>query len=280
MKKEEDTNSWFSRLKHLLTIEPQTLEQLIALLRDAHLRSLIGGETLAIIESAILFAQMQVRDVMIPKSQMISISINASFEETIKVVTESGHSRFPVTDDHNEDIIGILHAKDLLHFQADTTNDNWDLNDLIRQAIFVPESKRLDLLLSEFKQHRIHMAMVVDEYGTIAGFITIEDIIEQIIGDIEDEFDIDEEMYIKSHGNHQYIIKAYMPVEEFNLFFNTTLSTSTYDTIGGLIMDQCKHLPKPGEIITIHGFELKIINADARRIKLIECIDKRPTHDA
>ncbi len=273
MNKEDDTSSWFVRLKQFLQVEPQNKEELISLLRDAQIRALIDSETLAMIEGVILFSQLKVRDIMLPKKQMTCILEDALLNEVIDIVTESGHSRFPVIDNKNE-VIGILHAKDLLRFQAEE-NSTYDLHDIVRQATFVPESKRLDLLLSEFRCNRNHMAIVVDEYGETAGFVTLEDIIEQIIGDIEDEFDIDEEAYIKSHGDAHYMIKAHTPIDEFNEELRANFSDETYDTIGGIVMTNFGHLPKRGEVITIDQFEFKIINADARRIKLLECIDLR-----
>ena len=261
------------RLKHFLHIEPQNKEELINLLRDAQIRALIDSETLAMIEGVILFSQMKVRDIMLPKNQMTCITEEAELSDVINVVSQSGHSRFPVTDSKG-DVVGILHAKDLLRFQTEE-NASYDLMDIVRQASFVPESKRLDLLLSEFRSNRNHMAIVVDEYGEVAGFVTLEDIIEQIIGDIEDEFDIDEEAYIKAHGDAHYIIKAHMPIEEFNEQLHTNFSDESYDTIGGIVMTNFGYLPTHGEIITIDQFEFKVINADARRIKLLECIDLR-----
>jgi magnesium and cobalt transporter len=210
---------------------------------------------------------------MLPKKQMSYIEEDAELDEVIEIVTQSGHSRFPVVDSKHE-VIGILHAKDLLRFQT-KEKVPYDLHDILRQTTFIPESKRLDLLLSEFRSNRNHMAIVVDEYGSTAGFVTLEDIIEQIIGDIEDEFDIDEEAYIKTHGNTHYILKAHTPIEEFNEQLNAHFSDETYDTIGGIVMTNFGYLPKRGDTITIDQFEFKVVNADARRIKLLECFDLR-----
>ncbi len=273
MNKEEE-NGWFQRLKQILQVEPQNKEQLIDLLRDAQTRSLIDSETLAMIEGAILFAQMKVRDIMLPKKQMTCVSQDAELNEVIQIVTQSGHSRFPVTGDSHDEIVGILHAKDLLRFQSQQQT-SFDLLDIVRQTAFIPESKRLDILLSEFRVNRNHMAIVVDEYGAVAGFVTLEDIIEQIIGDIEDEFDIDEEAYIKTHADSHFIIKAHTPIEEFNEQLHAHFSDESYDTIGGIVMTNFGYLPKRGEVITIDQFEFKVINADARRIKLLECFDRR-----
>ena len=274
MNKEEENGSWFQRLKQILQVEPQNKEQLIDLLRDAQTRSLIDSETLAMIEGAILFAQMKVRDIMLPKKQMTCVSQDAELKEVIQIVTQSGHSRFPVTGDSHDEIVGILHAKDLLRFQSQE-QAAFDLLDIVRQTAFIPESKRLDILLSEFRVNRNHMAIVVDEYGAVAGFVTLEDIIEQIIGDIEDEFDIDEEAYIKTHADSHFIIKAHTPIEEFNEQLHAHFSDESYDTIGGIVMTNFGYLPKRGEVITIDQFEFKVINADARRIKLLECFDRR-----
>lgn len=274
LSKADEQGSLFSRFKQLLQIEPQSKEELINLLRDAHSRELIDSETLSMIEAVIQFTQMRVRDIMLPKKQMTSIRHDADYQEIISIVTQTGHSRFPVTGEHGEEVIGILHAKDLLRFQGQNGVD-FDLYEIIRRATFVPESKRLDLLLSEFRNNRNHMAIVVDEYGEVNGFVTIEDIIEQIIGDIEDEFDIDEESYIKAHGDNYYIVKAHTPIDEFNEQLNTEFSDKTYDTIGGIVMTNFGYLPKRGETITINEFEFKILNADARRIKLLACFDKR-----
>jgi magnesium and cobalt transporter len=279
LNKEEEGGSWLVRLKQFLQGEPQNQEELVDLLRDAHIRSLISSETLGMIEGAIHFSQMRVRDIMLPKNQMVYLKLNDEYSHIIDTVTQTGHSRFPVTSENTNEIIGILHAKDLLRHQKDN-EDSFDLLDICRQVTFVPESRRLDSLLSEFRSNKNHMAIVVDEYGEVSGFVTIEDIIEQIIGDIEDEFDIDEDAYIKAHDDHCYIIKAHTPIEEFNEKLGAEFSDETYDTIGGIVMNNFGYLPKRGEIITIDSFEFKIINADARRIKLLECIDKRGSeHD-
>lgn len=274
MNKEDDGATWFQRLKLFLQGEPQNQEELVTLLRDAQIRSLISSETLAMLEGAILFSKMRVRDIMLPKNQMACINQKALYTEIIQVVTRTGHSRFPVRDEDSDEIIGILHAKDLLRYQTSDI-ESFDLLDICRQVTFVPESKPLDSLLSEFRANRNHMAVVIDEYGEVSGFVTIEDIIEQIVGDIEDEFDIDEEAYIKAHDDAHYIIKAHTPIEEFNEQLQAQFSDEIYDTIGGIVMNNFGYLPKRGESILIENFEFKVINADARRIKLLECIDKR-----
>lgn len=274
MSKEEENLSWLVRIKQFLHGEPQNQEELVGLLREAEIRSLINSQTLAIIEGAILFSKMRVRDIMLPKNQMVCLNIKDEYDAIIKKVTQSGHSRFPVTGNDNDEIVGILHAKDLLRYQTEASTA-FDLLDCCRQVTIVPESRPLDSLLSEFRSNRNHMAIVVDEYGEVAGFVTIEDVIEQIIGDIEDEFDVDEDAYIKAHSASHYVVKGHTPIEEINQHLHTDFSDETYDTIGGIVMNCFGYMPKTGESISIKGIEFKVLNADARRIKLLDCLDKR-----
>ncbi len=274
MTKLEKSSHWLQWLKHALHLDPQTKGQLTDILRDAQIRALIDAETLAMLEGALAFAELKVRDIMLPKKQMVCIDQHTTLTDIIPIVTQSGHSRFPVISEKNDEVLGILHAKDLLRFQNNHT-ENFDIYDIVRQAPVVPESKRLDSLLHDFRSHRTHMAIVVDEYGAILGFVTLEDIIEQIIGDIEDEFDIDEEANIKIHANDHYIIKAHTPIKEFNEELHAAFNDSFYDTIGGIVMANFGYLPRPGETIHIDKFDFTIISADARRIHLIECFDRR-----
>lgn len=265
---------WKRKLAKKLNSHPETKEELITILRQAEEHNILNADILAVIERSIAFDTLQVRDIMLPKKQMVSVNKNSELADIIKTVTTSGHSRFPILDDSNDTIIGILHAKDLLRFQV-KHDFEMDLTDIMRISPIVPESMRLDSLLNEFKNNRNHMAIVVDEYGSVSGFVTIEDLIEQIIGDIADEFDIDEEAYIKYHGDKNYLIKAHMPIEEFNEQMQANFSDKIYDTIGGIIVAQFGRLPKTLEIINIEGFEFIIKSADARCIHLIECFDKR-----
>jgi magnesium and cobalt transporter len=266
--------SWLHRLKHLFHAEPKNKNDLLHVLREAQQRSLIDAEALSMIEGVILFTQMRVRDIMLPKKQMVCIPQETQLNEVVHLVTKSGHSRFPVLSHHSDEVIGTLHAKDLLPFQASPSLE-FDLMDVIRKATVVPESKRLDVLLSDFRITRNHMAIVVDEYGAISGFVTLEDVLEQIIGDIADEFDIDEEAYIKAHGDARYMLHADTPIKEFNQTLNATFSDEIYDTVGGIVMAGFGYLPERGERTTLEGFDFLIVNADARYIKLIECIDNR-----
>lgn len=274
MKFSKIINLWKRKLASKLDVHPETKEELIIILRKAQENKILDAEILAVMERTIGFDTLQVRDIMLPKKQMICVNKNSELPDIIKIVTASGHSRFPIIDDNNDTIIGILHAKDLLRFQI-RHDAEMDLTDIMRVSPIVPESMRLDSLLDEFKNNRNHMAIVVDEYGVVSGFVTIEDLIEQIIGDIADEFDIDEEAYIKSHGNKNYLIKAHMPIEEFNEQMHTNFSDEVYDTIGGIIVAKFGRLPQTLETINIDGFEFIIKSADARCIHLIECFDKR-----
>jgi magnesium and cobalt transporter len=276
LNKSDKSSHWLQWLKHVFHIDPQTKGQLIEILRESQLRKLIDAETLAMLEGALAFAELKVRDIMLPKKQMVCIEQKAQLSDIIPIVTQSGHSRFPVMSEKNDEVIGILHAKDLLRYQ-NVNPEDFDLHDIVRRAPVIPESKRLDSLLHDFRSYRNHMAIVVDEYGSVLGFVTLEDIIEQIIGDIEDEFDIDEEANIKTHANGQYVIKSHTPIKEFNMELQAQFNDQYYDTIGGVVMANFGYLPKPGEITQIDQFEFKIISADARRIHLIECFDQRET---
>lgn len=279
MNKLDDSPGWFGRLRQFLHIEPQNRDELIHLLRDVQERDLIDEDTLRMLEGVIQFAQLQVRDIMVPKNQMVSINKEADLQQVLDVVKTSGHSRFPVTGENCDEIIGILHAKDLFRFNLSENDLSFDLDDIVRIASIIPDSKRLDLLLGEFRANRNHMAIVVDEYGAVSGFVTIEDIIEQIVGDIEDEFDIDAEGYIKEHDHQSYVLKGHTPIETFNAELHANFSDEQYDTISGIVMNQFGYLPKKGETILIEGWEFTVISADARRIKLLACCDcrKKPT---
>lgn len=270
---EQPSRSWLERLSNLLLREPQDREQLVALLRDAEQRQLLDANALAMIEGVLQVSIMQVRDIMIPRSQMIVVNEDTTLEECLPIIIESGHSRFPVIGDDRDEIIGILLAKELLGAMHDDKQmQRFDIHDSLRPAIFVPESKRLNVLLQEFRHSRNHMAIVVDEYGGVAGLVTIEDVLEQIVGEIADEFDVEEDAYIKQHSKTEYIVKALMPLDEFNEHFNTQLEGKDADTIGGLVMRHFGRLPKRGEIIKLPPFEFKVLHADKRRIHLLQAM--------
>ena len=233
---------------NLLTQEPSNREGLIEILRNAENRNLLDADALLMIEGALHVSETHVRDFMVPRVQMIIIDNNAKPEEILKSVVESGHSRFPVIGDSSDEIEGILLAKDLLNYYADP-DKNFDIKDVMRPTVFIPESKRLNVLLREFRMSRNHMAIVVDEYNGVAGLVTIEDVIEEIIGEIEDEHDHeDNEININTHDNNRYTVKALTPISEFNEFFNTEIPDNEYDTVGGYVINTFGYLPKRGEI--------------------------------
>jgi len=264
------TRSWLSRLTHLITHEPQNKEELMTMLRDAEDRDLLSTETLDMIECVLQVSDMQVRDIMIPKSQMVAIEEDSPLSTIMQIVIESGHSRFPVFSSSGNDVKGILLAKDILKYPALRSEDAFDILQIMRPAIFIPQSKRLDILLKEFRINRNHMAMVIDEYGHVAGLVTIEDVLEQIVGEIEDEYDIDEDDYIKKHTDDTYTVKAATPIDDFNDYFSANFSDEEFDTIGGLVLKGFAHLPKRGEVLTIAPFRFKILHSDNRRIHLLE----------
>jgi len=259
--------SWFERLSDLLIREPKDREQLMEVLRDAENRDILSSEILSMIESVLQVSEMQVREVMIPKSQMITVEKDNTLQEILPTVIESAHSRFPVVE--NEDVVGILLAKDLLKYGFEKDRA-FVISENLRPAVFVPQSKRLDILLREFRVNRNHIAIVIDEYGQVAGLITIEDVLEQIVGDIEDEYDIDEDDDIKKHEDGSYTIKASTVIDDFNEYFNTNFSDEEFDTIGGLVLKGFGHLPKRGETITIDNYRFKVLHSDNRRIHLLE----------
>lgn len=272
---ERQPRTWLDKLSQALLREPQDREQLTTLLRDAEHRNLLDSGALSMIEGVLNVSDMQVRDVMVPRSQMVVVRQDEPPESFLSVVVESAHSRFPVIADTRDEIVGILLAKDLLAYfgkRAARCSDDgprFNLRDLLRPAVFIPESKRLDVLLNEFRANRNHMAVVVDEYGGVAGLVTIEDVLEQIVGDIEDEHDIEDDASIVQHSDNKYTVKALTPIEDFNEFFDADFSDSDFDTIGGLLMSKFGHLPKRGEVCHLGAYRFKVLRADSRRIYLL-----------
>jgi magnesium and cobalt transporter len=244
--------------------EPEDREQLLQLLRSAHERNLMDADALSIIEGALAVSEMQVRDIMVPRAQMDVIAVAESPERLVDFVLETAHSRFPACGESRDDVIGILLAKDLLrHFAG----KEFDLRDSLRPAVFIPESKRLNVLLREFRASHNHMAIVVDEYGGVAGLVTIEDVLEQIVGDIEDEYDFDEAAgnIVLDNAGH-YRVKAATEIEDFNKAFGTNFSDEDYDTVGGLVIHQLGRLPKRNEVVVVDGLHLQVLRADSRRV--------------
>lgn len=264
-------HSWIKCLSKLF-VEPKDQEQLIDLIRSASQRHILDAEALSIVEGALSVSQMQVRDIMIPRSQVVMVSRDASAEETLKLITETAHSRFPVIDDDRDDVIGILLAKDLLSAVVGAGKFEFDLREIMRPAVFIPESKRLNVLLREFRARRNHMAIVVDEYGGVAGMVTIENVLEQIVGEIEDEHDIDDDAPILQRNDSLFTIKALTAVEDFNEHFDIDWNDEDFDTVGGFVVNQFGHLPGRDEQITIGRFQFTVIRADNRRVHLLEML--------
>jgi magnesium and cobalt transporter len=257
-------------MKQTLTRVPADTEHLLDLLRAAQGKNLFDTDALAMIEGVLEVDDMQVRDIMIPRSQVVMLERDANPDVLLRSIVESGHSRFPVIGDSRDEVIGILLAKDLLLYAFERTDGRFNVRDILRPAVFVPESKRLNVLLKEFRSSRNHMAIVVDEYGGVAGMVTIEDVIEQIVGEIEDEHDVEEEDTIRKHSEVHYTVKALTPVEDFNEYFEQSLSDAEFDTIGGLVVHQIGHLPKRGERVVIGNLLFKILRADSRRVHMLQ----------
>jgi magnesium and cobalt transporter len=239
-------------------------------LRMAEQDGIVARDAYDMMQRVISVSDLKVRDIMIPRSSMVFVDKENNLDECLDVMVESAHSRFPVVDNERDQIIGILLAKDLLKFFDEEDQEKFNLRDLTRPAVFVPESKRLNVLLAEFRQNRNHMAIVVDEYASVAGLVTIEDVLEQIVGDIEDEHDIDDdESMIRELGDGETIIKAALQVDEFNEHFNASLLEGSSDTVGGLISQTVGHVPQRGEVVRIDEFRFEIVHADNRRVHLI-----------
>ncbi|MCW5601647.1 transporter associated domain-containing protein [Nitrosomonas sp.] len=261
--------SWFEHIGSLLMRQPEDREQLVALLHSAYERNLLDADALAMIEGVMHVSEMQVRDIMVPRSQMDTIDISEKPDEFIPYVIEKGHSRFPVTDGSKDQVIGILLAKDLLRYYAG--EEEFNVRDMLRPAVFIPESKRLNILLKDFRSNRNHIAIVVDEYGGVAGLVTIEDVLEQIVGEIEDEYDFDEdEVNIVADTSGYYRVKAITEVASFNETVGATFSDEDFDTIGGLVTSKFGRLPKNGETIVIDSFLFTVLRADSRRLHLLK----------
>ena len=264
-----DKPTLLERLSAFLTREPEDREELLELLHGAFERKLLDADALSIIEGALQVSEMTVRDIMIPRSQMDVVSIHQVPEEFIPFVLETRHSRFPVIGENKDDVIGILLAKELLHYYA--TPDGFNLRDTLRPVVFVPESKRLNVLLRDFRANRNHIAIVVDEYGGVSGLVTIEDVLEQIVGDIEDEYDFDESHdNIIPEANGRFRVKAQTEIADFNEQFGTAFPDDEFDTVGGLVLRAFGRLPKRGESTTIGNFRFKVIRADSRRIYTLQ----------
>jgi magnesium and cobalt transporter len=269
--------SLLERIGAILMREPEDREQLLELLQSSYERNLMDADALAMIEGVLQVSELHARDIMVPRSQMYVVDIHDTPEKFLPQVIESGHSRFPVIGESRDDVIGILLAKDLLRYFA---GQEYNVREMLRPAVFIPESKRLNVLLKDFRRNRNHMAIVVDEYGGVAGLVTIEDVLEQIVGDIEDEYDFDEtEANILLDRNGLYRVKAQTSIEDFNATFGTSFSDEEYDTIGGLLLSRFGRLPKRGEEMVLDRLRFRVLRADSRRLHSL-LVEKLPAPPA
>lgn len=259
---------WIDRINQLLTGELQDKEDLLEILQEAKDKRLLDGEALQMIHGVLHFSEARVRDVMIPRAQMTVVARDAELNEIFPVVIETAHSRFPVIAEDRSEVVGILLAKDLLPYIL--KNETHKVEEIMRPTVIVPESKRLNVLLKEFRTDKNHMAIVVDEYGTTAGLVTIEDVLEQIVGEIEDEHDPEEEEFVIQRKENEFSIKALMPIEDFNEYFSINLEDNEFDTIGGWVIHQLEHLPKKGEKLEYQHFRFEVLRADNRRLHLLK----------
>ncbi len=266
--------SWIERLGQVLQGELKDREQLTIVLNEAQKNNVIDHEAFSMIDGVLQVAEMQVRDIMLPRSQMIVLEMDLSEEELLDTVVVSAHSRFPVIGESKDEVVGILLAKDLLPHLINNGDKKLNVREILRPAVFIPESKRLNVLLNEFRSTRNHIAIVVDEYGGVAGMVTIEDVLEQIVGEIEDEHDFDEDTYIFEHNKDHATVKAITPLDDFNEHFKTKFKDDEFDTIGGIVMQALGHVPKRGESVVINDLEFKILRSSNRRINLLEVSPK------
>ena len=262
-------SGWFQRLVQGRAGDVKTRDDIAEFLETFHERGIFGDDEFAMLQGVLEVADTQVRDIMVPRSQMVVVEKDQTGQEVLKVITESNHSRFPVIGDDRDEVVGIVLAKDMLkHFIAN--KQPFDMEVFLRPAVFIPESKRLNTLLTEFREGRNHMAIVVDEYGGVSGLATIEDVLEQIVGDIDDELDPEEASSIQPQDGGKYSVMALTRIDEFNEFFNTELSDADYDTVGGLVMHELGRLPRRGEQLDFAGLRFKVLRGDRRRLHTLE----------
>jgi magnesium and cobalt transporter len=261
-----ERRSWLERLSQAFSGEPRSREDLTEILRDAEDGGLIADDTRKMMEGALTVSERTVRDVMIPRAQVVSLPVNARFFDLMKMVVESGHSRFPVHGEDKDEILGILLAKDLLRGVVSDGGPS-HVRELLRPAVLIPESKRLNVLLKEFRLSRNHMAIVVDEYGGVSGLVTIEDVLEEIVGEIDDEHDeANPSAQIAAQADGQFVVDALTPIADFNERFGADFPDDEYDTVGGLVTDAIGHLPESGEELAMGRFHFRVSRADARRV--------------
>lgn len=262
--------TWIDKIAQVFSDEPTDTKSLLELLRNAAQDQVLDADALGIIEGALQVSSMQVRDIMIPRSQVVTVPADLSLDEILQIVSKASHSRFPVVGENVDNVMGILLAKDLLPLLLNDGLKKFEIKDVVRPATFVPESKPLNVLLTDFRETHQHMAVVIDEYGSVCGVVTIEDVLEQIVGEIEDETDVDDDSQIKKFDENNFIVKALTPVTEFNEYFETDFSDVEFTTIGGLVLQHFGHIPERGETIELGPYLITVLNADSRQIKLLK----------
>lgn len=269
------SRSWLERIASIFSAEPQDVSDLEDIINEASLRRLIDIDTKDMLQGVLDISKMRARDIMVPRSQMATIDIEQPLSDIFPILLENNHSRYPVVNEDKDHIEGILIVKDILQYALDPNNANWQWRDLVRPAVIIPESKRVDALLKEFRQKRYHMAIVVDEYGGVSGLVTIEDILEQIVGEIEDEHDDHEEHDIKKMASRVFQVSALTPLDEFNETFETNFNEEDADTIGGIVLHAFGHMPSRGESITLQDLTFKVSKASSRRLMQLQVIRAR-----
>jgi magnesium and cobalt transporter len=278
--KKESKQGWRRTLTRALAGGLSERVDLLELLHEANRREVIDADTFAMLEGALSVADLQVRDIMVPRAAMVCLRRDEPLNRIVPAVVESGHSRYPVVDGDRDDVVGILLAKDLLRATVGGADKHFDMREFLRPAVFVPESKRLNVLLQEFRGKRNHMALVVDEYGGVAGLVTIEDVMEQIVGDIDDEFDVEDDQNIRVDADGQHSVRGVTRIEEFNEFFKTSLSDGEFDTVAGLVMQQFGRVPRRGESVVIGQHEFRVLRTDRRRIDMLRVAGARSANTA
>ncbi len=273
-KTKSKASGWRDLLTRTLAGGLKERSQILELLREAYKRGLLDADALAMVEGALTMAELQARDLMVARAQMVCVRREATLASILPMVIESGHSRFPVVDGDKDDVVGMLLAKDLLRAASASSaaRARFDMREYLRPVVFVPEAKRLNVLLKEFRGNRNHLAIVVDEYGGVAGLITIEDVIEQIIGEIDDEFDVEDDQNIRPQGERQFVVRGGTPIEAFNEHFATGLADGEFDTIAGLVMQQFGRVPRRGESVNIGALEFQVLRTDRRRIESLRVV--------
>lgn len=273
---EDEEPTLYGRLRRLMRGEPATREDIIEFLQEGRWNSVLDPDEIAMLQGVLEVSQTQVRDVMVPRYQMVVLERDAPKAEVLKTIVESGHSRYPVIGEDRDEVIGVLLAKDILHYFVETPDQEFDLRKFIRPAIVIPESKRLNTLLKEFRISRNHLAVVVDEYGATAGLLTIEDVLEEIVGEIGDEYDAQEAEPIQKQDGNRFQVLALTRIEDFNTYFSSSLNDEDYDTVGGLVMYELGRLPRRGETVSLGGYRFKVLQADRRRLHTLEVTAEAP----